>query len=76
MCLGDLTSASVLAAITRQPKKVLEKIIKCNDVFFNKQCKLQCVHLSSSYNWTINCFLNLVVWNIYELVYHIPSRMV
>ena len=27
MCPGDLTSASVLAAITRPPKKVLEKII-------------------------------------------------
>ena len=50
MCPGDLTSESVLAAITRPPKIIIRKISNCNDVFFNKQCKLQCVHLSLSYN--------------------------
>ena len=60
MCSGDLTSASVLAAITRPPKKSIKKN-NCNDVFFNKQCKLQCVHLSLSYNLTINYFMNIVV---------------
>ena len=34
MCLGDLTSASVLALSQDNLKKALEKIIKCNDVFF------------------------------------------
>ena len=50
MCPGDLTSASVLAAITRPPKKGIRKKKNCNDVFFNKQCKLKSVHLSLSYN--------------------------
>ena len=40
MCPGVLTSASVLTAITRPPKKVLEKNSDCNDVFFNKQCQV------------------------------------
>ena len=61
MCPGDLTSASVLAVITRPPKKSIGKNNNCNDVFFNKQCKLQCVHLSLSYNLTINYFMNIVV---------------
>ena len=61
MCPGDLTSASVLAAITRPPKKNIRKNNNCNDVFFNKQCKLQCVHLGLSYNLTINYFMNIVV---------------
>ena len=61
MCPRDLTSASVLAAITRPPKKSIRKNNNCNDVFFNKQCKLQCVHLSLSYNLTINYFMNIVV---------------
>ena len=49
MCPGDLTSASVVAAITRPPKKSIRKNSNCNDV-----CDI-CVVLLDSY-------ISITVW--------------
>ena len=66
MCLGDFTSATILATITRPPKKSNYQHINYNNIFFTNSAKSN-VYNNQSYNITEKMYMyNCIPTNMLE----------